>query len=194
MENKTEVSKLTATQRIEKLENDIESIKTISIQALDSMKTFLLKLNELRDNTFRQFNIVNQSLNGADSDFIALTRILSKSMPDLEKEIAEEKKSINEEQLKYSVELLVKSNLLEASDLSDEGSFIVFREVMDDGSISVRRSQFSYSDLSKSLGEDMSKMFLSRQVGEVFKVSEDANRSIEILEIYKILAQTEGDQ
>lgn len=117
---------------------------------------------------------------------VALVRVLMAKEEVSDKTLDKETAIIKEAVLKEQLDVLVKNNVLEATELVDRDSTIVFKEVKDDGEVTMSRAQYTYASLESTLGNDIASLFLDKKVGESVKTAQDSDRNLVVTEIYKM--------
>ena len=163
-----ESKKLTAAQRLEALENIyLQQNKKFEILAdeIDQMRSLLASLAK------RLNAAITAGENGEISNDSVNKLIIDSNVKDLE----------------GKVEQLVTSGILKKDDsleISDK-TFVVGREVDEDGTVVNPRVQFAVG----SLPQDFKGKLLTKKVGDLIKPEEDLTLSLEITEVYGIVTQ-----
>jgi hypothetical protein len=117
---------------------------------------------------------------------VALVRVLMNKEEVTDKALDKETASIKEAVLKEQLDVLVRQEVLEPSETVDRDSTIVFKEIKDDGEVTMSRAQYTFAALETALGSEIATMFLDKKVGESVKTSSDSDRNLIVTEIYKL--------
>ena len=167
---KTKTKKLTATQRIEGLENAIGAMmrsNQIFADEIDGLRQVVSSLARRLNATIKsgeQGNLSSQAIN----DIIT------------QENVAE---------LKGKVDFLIEQGVLESSENGevDEKAFVVGRELDEDSNVVNPRIQFAIS----SLLPEMKELFLGKKVGDVVKNEKGDGLLMEIVEVFNIPQKVE---
>lgn len=162
-EQAQQTEKRTATQRIEDLEQGFMSL----YQTVDNMARDLMTIKEA----------IKLLGNKLDSVVKASTRGLTLSDDVIASIMVEN----NVEELKTKVTNFVNQGMLVPTEEVTNNSFVVGRELSDDGTVQNPRMQFVVSALS----EDVRSKFPGAKVGQILDLQE-GKWKFEILEIYSI--------
>lgn len=161
-------NKLSASQRIENLERSVMS----TYQTLDMM---VRDLTVLKDAVKLLGNKVDSVVKGVNAGGPLTDEVISRFM--IENNVVE---------LKEKVSQLITQGVLVAQDSITESSFLVGREVSEDGIVLNPRLQFALSALAKELQAKL----LGHKVGDLVELQE-GKLKFEVSEVYSIQAPQE---
>lgn len=174
--------------KVEELTNALEVSATSLKEALEVIQ----KLTEDKAFVKEKFERISHLFANLDSiieDFqvrhVALTQVLINKQEVTEEALETTARELRTEVLDQKMKSLIDNGTLEPSDVIDQISMIVFQETKDDGKVTISRAQYDWRTINERLGEDVAKLFLSKKVGETFKLDKESDRNVTILEIYR---------
>lgn len=164
VEQKKPADKRTAGQKIADLENAVMSLFHVN----DTMARDIMNLKEALKLLNNKVTAITQASNDGEplTDEV-LTRLM------LENNVSE---------LARKVDNMVSQGFIEKEEQVSENSFIVARELDDEGKVVNPRLQFAL----KQIDAQFQSKFLGTKAGDVLKLKEDGNVRVQVLESYKI--------
>lgn len=209
MEN-TQGNPVPVSTRVKQLEDsvktmssDLDSVAVFSKQTGDTtsdLKKQLMTASKLIQDLSVKLTVCESKLKRMEQVFdnldrimedtqirhVALVRVLMNKEEVTDKALDKETASIKEAVLKEQLDVLVRQEVLEPSETVDRDSTIVFKEIKDDGEVTMSRAQYTFAALETALGSEIATMFLDKKVGESVKTSSDSDRNLIVTEIYKL--------
>lgn len=209
MEN-TQGNPVPVSTRVKQLEDavktmsgDLDSVAVFSKQTGDTasdLKKQLMTASKLIQDLSVKLNVCESKLKRMEQVFdnldrimedtqirhVALVRVLMNKEEVTDKALDKETASIKEAVLKEQLDVLVRQEVLKPSEIVDRDSTIVFKEIKDDGEVTMSRAQYTFAALETTLGSEIATMFLDKKVGESVKTSNDSDRNLIVTEIYKL--------
>jgi hypothetical protein len=156
--------------------------KRTATQRIEDLERALMSLYQTADNMARDLMTIKDALkilgNKTDALVKALVRDGSKISDDIISSIMIEN---NVEELKEKVATLVTQGILTPSEEIVESSFVVGRDVGQDGKVVNPRIQFAFSGINPEVREKLR----GAKAGQVIEFSADKNK-FEVLEVYTI--------
>lgn len=209
MEN-TQGNPVPVSTRVKQLEDavktmsgDLDSVAVFSKQTGDTasdLKKQLMTASKLIQDLSVKLTVCESKLKRMEQVFdnldrimedtqirhVALVRVLMNKEEVTDKALDKETASIKEAVLKEQLDVLVRQEVLKPSEIVDRDSTIVFKEIKDDGEVTMSRAQYTFAALETTLGSEIATMFLDKKVGESVKTSSDSDRNLIVTEIYKL--------
>lgn len=209
MEN-TQGNPVPVSTRVKQLEDavktmssDLDSVAVFSKQTGDTasdLKKQLMTASKLIQDLSVKLTVCESKLKRMEQVFdnldrimedtqirhVALVRVLMNKEEVTDKALDKETASIKEAVLKEQLDVLVRQEVLKPSEIVDRDSTIVFKEIKDDGEVTMSRAQYTFAALETALGSEIATMFLDKKVGESVKTSNDYDRNLVVTEIYNL--------
>lgn len=209
MEN-TQGNPVPVSTRVKQLEDavktmssDLDSVAVFSKQTGDTasdLKKQLMTASKLIQDLSVKLTVCESKLKRMEQVFdnldrimedtqirhVALVRVLMNKEEVTDKALDKETASIKEAVLKEQLDVLVRQEVLKPSEIVDRDSTIVFKEIKDDGEVTMSRAQYTFAALETALGSEIATMFLDKKVGESVKTSNDSDRNLVVTEIYNL--------
>lgn len=209
MEN-TQGNPVPVSTRVKQLEDavktmssDLDSVAVFSKQTGDTasdLKKQLMTASKLIQDLSVKLTVCESKLKRMEQVFdnldrimedtqirhVALVRVLMNKEEVTDKALDKETASIKEAVLKEQLDVLVRQEVLKPSEIVDRDSTIVFKEIKDDGEVTMSRAQYTFAALETALGSEIAMMFLDKKVGESVKTSNDSDRNLVVTEIYNL--------
>jgi hypothetical protein len=156
--------------------------KRTATQRIEDLERALMSLYQTADNMARDLMTVKDALkllgNKLDATVKALVRDGSKISDEVISSIMVEN---NIEELKQKVNTLVQQGILTPAEEIIESSFIVGRDLGQDGTVVNPRMQFTYTGISPEVREKLR----GAKPGQIIEFAADKNK-FEVLEVYTI--------
>lgn len=161
--------------------NQQKDTRTAS-QRLDDMERGLMALYQTADNMARDMQIIKEAIKLLGNKLDSVVKASSQGLQLNDEVISKIMVDNNIQELKDKVTKLVDDKVLEQTDVVTTNSFVVGREIAEDGSIANPRMQFVVS----ALAEPVKNKFPGQKVGDILTL-EEGKWKFEIQEIYSLV-------
>lgn len=163
------------------MSNQQQADKRTASQRLDDMERGLMSLYQTADSMARDLMTIKEAIKLLGNKVDSIVKASSRGEPLTDEVLAKIMVENNVEELKEKVTNLVNQNILVAAEEIGPNSFIVGRELSDEGTVVNPRMQFVVS----ALHEDVRSKFPGSKVGQVLDLQE-GKWKFEVLEVYNI--------
>lgn len=156
--------------------------KKTASQRIDELEQALMSLYGTADNMARDLSMAKEAIKLLGNKLDSVVKAISRGENITDEVISKIMVENNVEELKQKTNNLVGKGMLEVSEEVTLTSFVVGREINEDGIVMNPRMQFVLS----TINSEVQKKFLGAKVGQLIEVQE-GKWQFEIIEIYNIV-------
>lgn len=161
--------------------NNTNEVKRTATQRIEDLEGAVVSMYQTGNNMARDVLTLKEAIKLMGNKVDAIVKVVNKQLPLTDENIAQAMIDNNVEELKGKVTDYIDRGSLVSSETIQEDSFVVGRELNEEGKAVNPRIQFSFGALTKELQEKM----LGSKVGDLLDLEEGKLR-FEVTEIYQI--------
>jgi hypothetical protein len=165
-----------------KMSNNQQADKRTASQRLDDMERGLMALYQTADNMARDLMTIKEAIKLLGNKLDSVVKASQRGEALNDETIAKIMVENNIEELKEKVTNLVNQGVLQATEEVTANSFVVGRELAEDGTVANPRMQFVVSALNPEVRDK----FPGAKVGQTLELQE-GKWKFEVLEVYAIV-------
>ena len=155
--------------------------KRTASQKIDDLERAIMGLYQTTDNMARDLMVLKDAVKLLGNKLQSVVQLLGSGSAVTDESISQAMIQNNVSELRDKVTTLVSQGVLVASDTVTDASFLVGREIAEDGSLVNPRLQFALS----ALGDELKAKLKEGKIGEIITLQE-GKLKFELLEVYTI--------
>lgn len=167
------------------MSNQQQQDKRTASQRIDDMERGLMALFQTVDGITRDLMTIKEAIKLLGNKLDSVVKASNRGEPLTDDTISKIMVENNIEELKEKVQNMVNNGVLAVTDAATLQSFVVGRELNDDGSIANPRYQF----IVNALNPDVREKFVGAKAGDILTLQE-GKWKFEVLEVYAIQEPT----